>query len=432
MKSARSLSRRDFVKGAAAFGAPLIIPASAIGRDNRPAPSNRINVGFIGVGGMGSGLLRAFLALTDAQVVAVCDVDQERRLKAKSTVEMHYAGQSALGSYSGCADILDFRDVIARSDIDALVMALPDHWHAIPVIMAAKAGKDIYAEKPLGLTVEQGRVMSDTVNRYGRVFQTGSQLRSWSHVLHGIELVRNGRLGKIHTIHAVCGAGPAMDNQPEMPVPPGFDYDMWLGPAPWAPYTKLRCHGIFRWNLDYSGGQITDHGAHYCDLAQWGLNRENSGPVEFEGSGDFPKDGLWNTATTYRVECKYADGVKLIVTHEGRGGATFFGTEGSLYIGDGGIESDPPHLAHSVIGPNEDRVYPNNDHHQNFLDCIKTRRDPAAPIETAHRSVSIGHIGNIAMLLGRKLTWNPETERFVNDPAADRMLSRSMRSPWRL
>ena len=274
--------------------------------------------------------------------------------------------------------------------------------------------------------------MSDTVRRYGRVFQTGSQLRSWSHVLHGIELVRNGRLGKIHTIYAVCGVGPAMDLQPEMPIPPGFDYDMWLGPAPWAPYTKLRCHGQFRWNLDYSGGQITDHGAHYCDLAQWALKRESSGPIEFAGRGDFPKDGLWNTATTYRVECTYADGVKLICTHEGRGGTTFVGSEGSLYIGDGGIESDPPHLAHSVIGPNEDRVYPNNDHHQNFLDCIKTRRDPAAPIETAHRSVSIGHIGNIAMQLGRKLTWNPEKERFVNDSTADRMLSRAMRSPWHL
>lgn len=428
----RSLSRRSFVKAAAAFAAPLIIPASAIGRGDRPSPSNRITIGCIGMGGMGSSLLRSFLPLKDGQVVAVCDVDPERRLKARTTVETTYASQSDRGSYKGCDEVKDFRDVIARADIDALVMALPDHWHAIPAIMGAKAGKDIYAEKPLGLTVEEGRAMSDTINHYGRVFQTGSQLRSWSHVLHGIELIRNERLGKIHTVYAVCGNGPAMDLQPEMPVPEGFDYEMWLGPAPWAPYTKLRCHGQFRWNLDYSGGQLTDHGAHYFDLAQWGLNRERTGPVEFEGRGDFPKDGLWNTPTTYRVECTYADGVKVIGTHEGRGGATFHGSEGTLYIGDGGIESDPPHLAHSVIGPNEDRVYPNDNHHQNFLDCVKTRKEPAAPIETAHRSVTIGHVGNIAMQLGRKLNWNPEVERFVNDPAADRMLGRAMRSPWHL
>jgi predicted dehydrogenase len=432
VKTTSAISRRDFVKSALTIGAPFIIPASAMGLERRPAPSNRIVMGFIGLGGMGTGLLRSFLKLDDAQVVAVCDVDTERRLTAKGLVEAEYSGQSHSGQYKGCADYNDFREVIGRDDIDAVCIATPDHWHAIPVIAAAKAGKDIYCEKPLGLTVEEGRVMSDTVRRYGRVFQTGSQLPSRPHVRHGCELVRNGRLGQIKTIYASCGPGPAIGLQPEMPVPKGFDYEMWLGSAPWAHYTKLRCHFEFRWNLDYSGGQITDHGAHYCDIAQRGLGTELTGPVEFEGRGDFPRDGLYNTATKFKVECTYPNGIKLICTDEGRGGTTFEGTEGTLYIGDGGIDTEPKHLAHSVIGPNEIRLYDSRDHHQDFLDCIKLRKDPIAPIEVAHRAVTIGHIGNMAMLLGRKLKWNLQTERFVNDPDADRMLSRSMRSPWHL
>jgi len=207
---------------------------------------------------------------------------------------------------------------------------------------------------------------------------------------------------------------------------------MWLGPAPWAPYTQLRCHGLFRFHLDYAGGEITDHGAHYCDLTHWGLGMEETGPVEFEGEGEFPRDGLFNTATRYRVECTWPNGIRMICCHEGRVGTTFVGSEGSVFVGDAATDSDPPHLAHSVIGPNEIRLYESHDHIQNFLDCVKSRKDPVAPIEAGHRAVAIGHIGNIAMQLGRRLNWNPETERFVDDPDADRMLSRAMRSPWHL
>ena len=389
-------------------------------------------MGFIGMGGIGTHLLRSFLRHEETQVVAVCDVDRERRRRASRIVQEFYAAGAATGRYRGCADYNDFQDVIARNDIDALCIALPDHWHAIPVIEGAKVGKDIYAEKPLGLTVQEGRMMSDIVRRYGRVFQTGSQLRSRRDVRHGCELVRNGRLGEIHTVHVVCGEGRSLGLQPKTPVPDGFDYDRWLGPAPWAPYTQLRCHGAFRFIFDYSGGEITDHGAHYCDLDQWGLGMERSGPTEFDGYGEIPDNGLFNTAMRYRVECTYANGIRLFCTHERRVGTTFHGSEGSIFVGDEVLESDPPHLAHSRIGPSEIQLYKSHDHHQNFLDCVRSRKDPVASIEEAHRSVTIGHIANIAMQLGRKLLWNPKTERFVDDLQADRLLSRSMRVPWHL
>ncbi|MFC1735584.1 Gfo/Idh/MocA family protein [Candidatus Hydrogenedentota bacterium] len=432
----KRVSRRTFIKSAlastATVGAPMIIPASALGLGGRPAPSDRIVMGCIGVGGMGINDMRSFLQLGDAQVVAVCDVDAERRETARRVVDNHYAGGVSNGAYKGCASYNDFREVIARNDIDALCIALPDHWHAIPVMMGARSGKDIFAEKPLGLTIEEGRIMSDTVKRYDRVFQTGTQLRSRQHIRYACELVRNGRLGKIHTVWAGCMDGKSIGLQPEMPVPAEFDYETWIGPAPWAPYTKMRCHANYRWILDYAGGQVVDHGAHYFDLAQWGLGAEHTGPVEFEGHGDFPKNGLWDTATDYNIECNYASGVKLICTNKAQIGTTFEGSEGTLYIDEEYLDADPPSLITSIIGPDEEHLYKSADHQQNFLDCVKSRRLPVSPIEVAHRTATIGHICNVAMKLQRKVIWNPNAERFVNDPEADRMMSRAMRGPWHL
>jgi predicted dehydrogenase len=433
----KRVTRRHFMRNAAGAlaavaAAPTIVPASALGRGKRPAPSNRIVIGFIGLGGNGTGHLRGHLENPEVQVAAVCDVDRSHRLNAKTIAETRYAENMASGKYKGCADYNDFRDLLARPDIDAVSISTPDHWHAIPVIMAAEAGKDIYCEKPLSLTVEQGRKMSDAVKRAGVVFQTGSQLRSMETNRKGCELVRNGRLGELREIHVCAGVHPAFGTQPEMPIPDGFDYDFWLGPAPWAPYTERRCHGTFRNILDYSGG-FTDHAAHYCDLAQLAIGMELSGPVEFEGVGDFPRDGLYNVATHYRIEFRYPNGLKMTVTHMPPHGATFYGSEGQLSVGDGGMfDVNPPSLRNSVIGPNEIHLYESNDHHQNWLDCIKTRKETVAPIEQAHRTITIGHIGNIAMMLGRKLRWDPEKENFINDPEADAMLSRAMRAPWML
>jgi predicted dehydrogenase len=430
MKS--TVSRRRFLKTAVAAGAPLIIPASALGRSGHTAPSNRIVMGCIGVGGMGTSDMRGFLQKPVTQVVAVCDVDTDRREAARAIVEEHYAEKAPGGSYKGCDGYNDFRELIARGDIDAVVIATPDHWHVLIAMAAARAGKDMYCEKPLSLTIAQGRALSDCVKQYGRVFQTGSQLRSSQNTRFACELVRNGRIGELKTIYTYCTGGPTIGPQPKMPIPDGFDYDMWLGPAPWAPYTEMRCHWNYRWLYDYSGGKLTDLGAHDNDIAQWGNGTEYTGPVEIEAQAEYPKDGLWNTAVSYRVEYTYANGVKLVCADGGGKTVTFEGTEGRVTTRGGPIEADPPSILNSRIGPNEIHLYDSRDHHQNFLDCVRSRAEPIAPAEVAHRSVTVCHLGNIAMQLGRKLHWDPDCERFVNDPEADRYLTCAMRAPWEL
>jgi predicted dehydrogenase len=434
----RPLHRRAFLKhaGSALAGlvaAPTFVPASALGRDRqRPAPSNRITLGCIGVGGQGTSNLNNFLRLPEIQVVAVCDVDGERRDAAQRRVVQNYRRGLRGGEAAACDAYNDFREVIARDDIDALSIAVPDHWHAIPVIEAAKAGKDIYAEKPLALTIAQGRAMSDAVRRAGVVFQTGSQQRSDRNFRFACELVRNERIGRLERVEIGLPTGSRRATQPVMEIPDGFDYEMWLGPAPRAPYTQYRCHYEFRWILDYSGGQVTDWGAHHCDIAQWAMGTEASGPIEVEGEGDFPADGLYNAAVDYDFECLYPSGATARVTNGLTNGLTFYGTEGEVFVTRGRISADPESLLTTQIGAGEIHLYESANHHRNFVECIRTRAETIAPIETAHRSITVAHLGNIAMRLGRRVRWNPEIERFVNDPEADRMLTRAMRSPWRL
>ncbi|MBT4484375.1 MAG: Gfo/Idh/MocA family oxidoreductase, partial [Candidatus Latescibacteria bacterium] len=329
MNKKKTINRRRFLKKASitAIGAPLIVPSSVIGANS---PGNRFTLGCIGTGSMGTGNMREFLERDDVQVVAVCDVDELRRLRAKSIVEDAYAGKMALGRYYGCDHYNDFREIIDRKDIDLLSIATPDHWHAIPAIMGANAGKDIYGEKPLARTIAEGRAMCDAVQRNGVVWQTGSWQRSVANFRNACELVRNGRVGKLHTIHVGLPTGNPIEPQPEMPVPEGFDYDFWLGPSPRAPYTKNRCHWNFRWIMDYSGGQLTDWAGHHCDIAQWGMGTEHTGPVEIEGRGVYPRDGLWDAVTTYRFECKYKNGVTMVVANNEQipMGAKFIGTDG--------------------------------------------------------------------------------------------------------
>jgi len=435
MSSGLRLTRRDLLKSvtAAAVMGPYVVSAGARGAGDRPAPSNRVTMGAIGTGGMGTGDLNGFLGKSEVQMLAVCDVDKAHRDKAKQIVDRKYGNTS-------CLDYNDFREIIRRDDIQAVMIATPDHWHAIPVILAARAGKDIHAQKPLSLTIREGRAMSDAVRRYGVVFQTGSQQRSDRKFRFACELVRNGRIGKLQTMEVGLPTGKAGKNMPPEPPPAGFDYEFWQGQAPATPYTAGRTHWDFRWILDYSGGQVTDWGAHHCDIAQWGNGTSYTGPVEVEGKGDFPSDGIWNTAVTYRFVCTYAGGVKMIVADgspqpDGSrfpNGIKFVGTEGWVFVSRGKIDSEPKSLLTSAIGPDEIHLYESNDHKGNFLDCIKTRGETIAPIENAHRSITIAHLGNIAMLLGRKVRWNPDTEQFVNDAEADRMLSRAMRAPWHL
>jgi len=395
----------------------------------------------IGVGGQGDRDMRSFLGRRDAQVVAVSDVDAgsrnyeqgwyRGRSAAVEAVTDHYAKHKRSGTYSGCVEYGDFRELLARDDIDAVSIATPDHWHAVMAVAAAKSGKDIYCQKPLSLTIPEGRAIANAATRYGRVFQCGSQRRSDTACRRSCELVRNGRIGKLHTVHVgLPGGHPnpgySMPATP-MPVPDGFDYDMWLGPAPFAPYTHKRCHWTFRWILDYSGGQVTDWGAHFIDMAHWGMGTERTGPIEVQGHGRFPKKTpLWNTATSFRFECKYANGVNMIVS-SGGGGVRFEGSDGWIDLAGG---TYPQSIGSSEIGPHETHLYVSREQHANFVDCVKSRRPTAAPAEVAHRSITPAHLGNIAMQLGRKIRWDPDTEQIIGDDTASRMLTRPMRGPW--
>ena len=430
-------TRRRFLRETSAtlagvVGFPYIIPSSVLGADGDVAPSNRITMGCIGVGGRGSGNMRAFLQDPRVQVVAVCDVDARHRESARNVAN--------LPPDSACND---FREIVARDDIDAVSIGTPDHWHAVMVIGAAQSGQDIFCEKPLSLAIADGRAICDAVKRYGRVLQTGTWRRSRSACRFACELVRNGRIGELKTIRTYVPTGYAIRGgdyagiQPPQPVPEGLDYDMWLGPAPWAPYTPGRVHFNFRWIIDYSEGYISDWGAHYYDVAQWGNGADETGPVDIEGRAEFPKDGLYDAAIDHLVEFKYANGVTMIsatsANAEGKNWGTHFeGTEGSIYVESGTVVSKPESIVRSVLGPNDILLYNSKDHYRNFIDCVISREDTAATAEIGHRSASICHLGSIATLLGRKLEWDPEVERFTNDDEANRMLARPMRAPWRV
>ena len=362
------LNRRSFLKRAsAAAGAmaacPTIVPSSVFGER---VPSNRITMAFIGVGNQGTNDLQGFLSDDRVQVVAVCDVNREipgywsgsvrGREYAKRLVERYYAGKKDLPNYRGCDAYEDFRDALGRKDFDVVEIATPDHWHAALTVAAARAGKDIYCQKPLSLTITEGRAMVNAVRRYGRILQTGSQQRSDYNFRRACELVRNGRIGKLQTVK--CGlpagtpdySGSLGVSTDAAPVPEGFNYDLWLGPAPAAPYCPARCHVNFRWILDYSGGQLTDWGGHHPDIAQWGMDTENTGPVNVvNAKGKFANGPLWNTATEYYFECIYANGVKLIISNRMPGGVTFEGTDGKVWANRGTHKASSPDIMRSVM-----------------------------------------------------------------------------------
>jgi len=445
MSQKRNITRRRFLKTAAgvglgAAGFPYIVASSALGKAGTIAPSNRIVMGCIGVAGRGTDNMKTFMANPDVQMVAVCDVDARRRGPARDIVNKNYGN-------TDCAAYNDFRELLAREDIDAVMIATPDHWHGLIAIAAAKAGKDIYCEKALTNTIAEGRAVCDAVKRYGRVLQTGSQERSGHNARFACELIRNGRIGKLHTIRVNLPLDgghsgvvdpeieptPRFDYPPEpvMPVPEHFDYDMWLGPRPWAPYTYARVDD-WRLILDYGGGEMTDRGAHVIDIAQLGNGTDDTGPVEITGRGRAPRRGLFNTFITFQFECKYASGVRMIGRSRGNRGVKFEGTAGwvFIHIHGGRLDSHPKSLLKEFIGPNEIHLGRNPGHHRNFLDSVRTRRQPAASAEVGHRTASICHLVNIAMLTERRLKWDPQREQITNDPHANRMLARPMRSPW--
>ena len=449
--SSRTSSRRLFLRNslgatAALCSFPQILPSSVLGREGTVAPSNRIAVGIIGTGNQGTNDMRQFLRDERVQVVAVCDVNRKGpgywngaiagRDPAREIVEAHYAKGTDSGNWKGCGSHRDFRDLLDRNDIDAVEIATPDHWHAIPTILAARAGKDIYCQKPLSLTIAEGRAMSNAVARYRRIFQTGSQQRSDRRFRHGCELVRNGRIGKL--LEVECGLpggrpdlGRNGDRKSPEPVPSGFDYDFWLGPAPDAPYSPARVGVNFRWTYDYSGGQLTDWGGHHPDIAQWGMGTTHTGPVRIRNArGVWPEDPVWNTATEYHFEAEFRSGVVMRISNALRMGVTFKGSEGRVHVTRGRIEARPESLLDEEFGEGDIRLKASDNHFRDFIDCVISREEPVAPVEQAHRSISICHLGNIAMLLGRDLEWDPDTEQIRNDHVAHSLINRPYRAPW--
>jgi predicted dehydrogenase len=432
-----AVSRRGFLRASVAAGAslalPAVVPSSVFGAD---APSERITIGCIGVGRMGMGDLREALGFKQVQVVAVCDVDARRLASARSVVQSHYGARSG-----SCAAFGDYRDLLARGDIDAVQIATPDHWHTLPAVEAARSGKDIFLQKPLTLTLREGRVLSDTVRRYRRVFQVGSQQRSERQFRFACELVRNGRIGKLHTVQVGFGIDPGTTPQPVMPVPEGLNYDMWLGQTPWVEYTEQRVHphegygrpGWLRIS-DYGAGMITGWGSHHLDIAHWAMGAERTGPVEIAGEAQFPKDGPWDVHGPFRIEYTYANGVNVICAdnEKNKQGVLFEGADGWVHIRRGSVDAEPKSLLDETIGPDETKLYVSNNHKGNFYECVKSRAETIAPVEVGHRSCTVCLLGDIAMRLGRKLRWDPAKEEFVNDTDANRMCSRPMRSPWSL
>ena len=420
----RKLTRRQFFGHTAAAGAgmaiPYFVPGSVLGANGEVPASEKIVLGFIGVGGMGGGHLGNFLGQDDVQVAAVCDVDEERRLERKARVG------------EGCAAYNDYRELLERKDIDAVVIATPDHWHALTSIHACEAGKDIYCEKPLTLTIKEGRAMVNAARRYGRIFQVGSQQRSAREFRFGCELVRSGRIGELQTIRVGIGGGPTGGWDPDTEPPPGLDWNTWLGPAPWAPYNRSRCHYTFRWFWDYSGGKMTDWGAHHNDIAQWGNGTSRSGPIWVKGTGEFPREGLYETCTHFEVKYRYANGVELICSNKNPSGCRFEGANGWVHTNRGKLETEPPELKEETLGPDDVHLYNSPNHRRNWLESVKTRQRPICDVEIGHRSISICHMGNIAIRIGRTLQWDPETEQFVNDEAANRWLEKPYRAPWHL
>ncbi len=421
---------------AKATALPYFVTSSALGRDGAVAPSNRIAAGCIGLGTRGTDLMKGLLGQNDVRVVAVCDVYGSQRERAKRAIDGFYGD-------AGCAAYNDFRQLCARPDIDVVSIASPDHWHVLHSLEAVRHGKDIYTEKALGLSLAEDKTLRAACRRYGAVFQWGTQQRSGENFRFGCELVRNGRIGELRTILVGVPHDFAFPNQPAGPVPDDLDYDLWLGPAPWAPYTYHRCrpwtkqesYGIWYHISDYCLGGIGGYwGIHHLDIAQWGHGTDHTGPLAVEGTAEFPRDGLADCAVRWNVRHTYADGVTLVYTdnEQNKQGVVFQGSEGWVYVRRGHIDAEPKSLLETKLGPDEIHLPASPGHQRDFLDCVKTRQPTICPIEVAVRSDTISQLTDICTRLGRSIRWDPDREDIVNDAPARRMLCRAMRPPWRL
>jgi predicted dehydrogenase len=437
-KRTRGLSRRHFLQGAAglAAGLPVLVSSAVLGDEKKVAANERLGLGFIGVGTQARGHLNYFLGQKDVQVLAVCDVDTTRRDSAKEIVEKRYGEQIKSGQYKECGAYNDFQDVLKRKDIDAVVIATPDHWHAIAAVEACKAGKDIYCEKPLTLTIHEAKTLVEAVRKYERVFQTGSQQRSEESFRKACELVRSGRIGKVRAVYVNVGTSSKPCDLPEEKMEPGLDWDRWLGPAPKRAYNSvLSPRGVhthfpaWRNYREYSGGMMTDWGAHHFDIAQWGLAMDSSGPVEIIPPEDAKAD--------HGVRYVYDSGVDVIHAEEYEpkkkvNGIAFIGADGKIFVNRGYLASDPEDIIKTALSDKDVHLFKSPGHQRNWLDCIKSREKPLCDVEIGARSVTVCHLGNLVYWNRKKLRWNPKDWQFVKDTEADKWLDRERRDPWQL
>jgi predicted dehydrogenase len=448
-------TRRSFLKQSGLLAVPMIIPASARGADGTVAPSNRVVMAAIGTGWQGTGNMNDFLRIQDVQMVAACDLDTRHLENAVNTIHRRYGNKDARG-------YKDFRELLARKDIDAVMVATPDHWHALVEIEAAKNGKDIYGEKPLSRTIREQQAIVKAVVDNKRVWQTGSWQRSDNNFRVGAEIVRNGLIGKLTEVHVGLPsghsdfAGTKGKNQ-AAPPPMELDYEMWIGPSQMQDYIEGRVHKNWRWNYNTGGGQLLDWIGHHCDIAHWGMDCDDSGgPVEIAGTGEFPpKDAMWNTATKYRAEATYHNGVKMIIAGghgDIRGGTRWIGDKGWVQVDRGFFDCSNPDLKKVIQQREKDKVVEKTIHKElpdelrkvtlmksptghfgNFIECVKSRGRTLTPVTTAHRSAIPGHLALISMMLdGKKIKWDPEKEEIVGDPDAAKLLGREYRGPWKL
>lgn len=455
------MKRRNFIKNSAwgtagALVVPHIIPSHVLGKN---APNSKIQVGQIGFGRIARShdLPETIKHMDLARVVAVSDVDRDRMDQGKQWVQEYYKGKNKGDDYMNVSTFQDYRDLLADPSIDAVIISTPDHWHAQPAMEAALSGKDIYLQKPTSLTIEEGRMMSDTIHQTGAVFQLGSQQRSmnpWPQFKKACELVRNGRIGDVVKVEVGLPGDPSGEEQPKMPIPKNLDYDLWLGSTPEVYYTEKRVHpqdGFSRpgWLRceQFGAGMITGWGVHHIDIAHWGMGTEFTGPVEMEATAQFPTSGLWNVHGDFKVKARYANGAEMEVSGDFPNGVKFIGTEGWIFVTRGNAkvtDSDPtssssgkspfqasdPKILTSEIGPDEIHLYESPEQHKNWLDCIKTRGLTISPAEVAHRSCSACLVYHIAMKLPGKLYWDPVKERFKNNDKANEMLARHQRYPY--
>ena len=432
----RDTNRRQFLKTASGaamglVGLPCFVPSSALGSDVGTAPSNRITMGCIGVGSRGTGNMKGFLNVPGVQVLAVCDVFRSRQQKAKQIVDQHHGT-------SDCTTYTDFRELLKREDIDTVMIATQDHWHAPIAVAAARAGKDMYCEKPLGVAVTECRAILDSVRRYGRIFQTGTQQRSDRKFRFACELARNGYLGKLHTVKV---ASPGPNYKPAykgpfdpVPVPDGLDYDMYLGPAPQKPYNPGR-HAWPDWYLiwDYCAGFIVNWAVHHLDIANWGCPTAADEPFELRCKTTYRDEGFTDNVNTWNAEFRYQGGLRMTLTDywgTNKSGCRFEGDEGWVYVDRPGIWAEPESLLKVTLKAADLHLHESNNHQRDFIESVRTRRHPVSDIEAGHKASYLGMIAEISGRLKRTLKWDPAKEHFVGDAEANRMLTRPMRSPW--